>query len=147
MKPLKKFNEYINLGIIRKQKPDEERALSLEKEAERKRKSLIEFLNKIGLKEENANDVIENCYNILMFLIRANLFKKGYSASGLNAHEAEISYLFELNIPEEEIKFMNELRYFRNGILYYGKELNEEYANKVISFLNKMHKKFKEKLK
>ena len=82
-----------------------------------------------------------------MFLIRANLFKKGYSASGLNAHEAEISYLSELNIPEEEIKFMNELRYFRNGILYYGKELNEEYANKVISFLNKMHKKLKEKLK
>ena len=112
-----------------------------------KKKSLTEFLNKIGLKEENANDVIENCYNILMSLIRANLFKKGYSASELNAHEAEISYLFELNFLEEEINFMNELRYFRNGILYYGKELNKEYAEKVISFLKKMYKKLKDEIR
>lgn len=143
MKPLRKFKEYLELGSIKKQKPDEQRAYFLEKEAERKKKSLIEFLEKIGLKEENANDIIENCYDILMFLIRSKLFEKGYSASGSNAHEAEIAYLFELNFLEEEINFMNELRYFRNGILYYGSSFDKEYAKKVISFLQKMYKKLK----
>ena len=141
MKPLKKFNEYINSGIIKKQKPDIERSASLTKEAERKEKSLRELLDKIGLKEDNANDVIEYCYDILIFLIRSKLFKKGYVAKGYSSHEAEISYLSEMRFLEEEIKFMNELRYIRNGILYYGKRLDKEYAEKVINFLERIYNK------
>ncbi len=143
MRPLKKFNEFLESEILRKKKADKERGKSLKKEAERKEKSLKEFLEKIGLKEENANDVIENCYDIIIFLIRSKLYVDGYAASGYNAHEAEISYLSKLNFLEEDIRFMNELRYFRNGILYYGKSLNKEYAKKVVDFLKKMLPKLK----
>ena len=36
---------------------------------------------------------------------------------------------------------MTQLRYFRNGILYYGKTFDSEYAEKVIDFTKKIMKK------
>ena len=48
------------------------------------------------LYEENANDIIENCYNILIGLIRSKMLLQGFNSSGSWAHEAEISYLREL---------------------------------------------------
>ncbi|MBT4434019.1 hypothetical protein HOD05_02260, partial [Candidatus Woesearchaeota archaeon] len=40
---------------------------------------------------------------------------------------------------DSEIDFADQLRYFRNGILYYGKTFDEEYAHKVIDFLEKVY--------
>ena len=90
---------------------------------------------------ENANDYIEYCYNIIMNLIRAKLLLDGYSSSGNYSHEAEISYLRKLGFEEKELNFINEMRYFRNGILYYGQFLDKEYAEKVINFLNQNYKR------
>ena len=39
--------------------------------------------------------------------------------------------------------FTNDLRYFRNGILYYGKSFDKEYGEKVLDFLNKTYPKLK----
>lgn len=52
-----------------------------------------------------------------------------------------------LNFNEEEISFMNSLRYYRNGIKYYGRVFDKEYALKVYDFLIKMYPKIKGKLK
>jgi len=80
-----------------------------------------------------------------MFLIRAELYSKGYNSSGRGSHEAEVAYLQELNISEKEVRFMDELRYLRNGMLYYGKIVDKEYAQKTIKFTKeiiiKLHKK------
>ena len=76
-------------------------------------------------------------------IIRAKLLLEGYSFSGNYAHEAEISYLKKLGFPDNEVSFLNELRYFRNSIMYYGKILDKEYAEKVLDFLNKIHSKLK----
>ena len=78
-----------------------------------------------------------------MELIRAKLFLDGYSSSGNYSHEAERSYLKNLGFPETEISFLNELRYFRNSIIYYGKVLNEEYAKKVYKFFKEIYPKLK----
>ena len=78
-----------------------------------------------------------------MELIRAKLLLDGYSSLGNFAHEAEISYLKKLGFPDSEISFLNELRYFRNSITYYGKILDKEYAEKVYVFLNKIIAKLK----
>ena len=142
MKPLKSFGDYLKQGIVKKQSPNRTRADDLIKEAKRKSNSLKEILNKIGLNNENANDIVEYCYDILINLIRANMFGKGFNSSGIGAHEAEISYLKELNFSETEVQFANQLRYFRNGIKYYGKIFDKEYAKKVLIFLNKIKLKF-----
>jgi len=72
-----------------------------------------EVLEKVGVKNENANDYVEWCYDTLMYLIRARLYLDGYSTNGLGAREAEISYLLELKVNEREVQFINHIRYFR----------------------------------
>ncbi len=68
---------------------------------------------------------------------------EGYNATGQGAHEAEVSYLRVLNFKETEVQFANQLRYFRNGMLYYGTILEQEYAEKVIVFTKKNYDKVK----
>ncbi len=56
MRIVKKFEEYLEEGIVRKSFIDKERSRSLVIEAERKNNSLKENIEKIGPKDENAND-------------------------------------------------------------------------------------------
>ena len=144
---MKSFDEFIKRGIVKKQTPQISRAKDLIEEAERKEKSLRERIEKIGLKDDNANDFVEDCYAILMSLIRAKLFLEGYGAIGYSAHEAEVSFMQKLSFNESHIEFMNKLRYFRNSMLYYGKQLDKEYAEKVIVFTKKIYPKLKEDIK
>ena len=147
MKPIKNFNELIKNGTVKKITPDINRALFLKKEAERRKIFLDELKKKIGIKEENANYIIENSYNILSEMLRAKMLVSGYSASGLGAHEAEVSFMKNLSFADADIIFMNDLRYFRNGILYYGKILEREYAERVLEFLDKTYPKLKSLIK
>ena len=144
MRALKIFEDFLKEGIIKRISINKERAKSLIIESERKFLSLKEKLEKIGIKNENANDYIEHCYDIIMHLIRAKLFLSGYSSSGIGAHEAEISYLRALGFSENEVQFINQMRYFRNGILYYGIALDKEYAEKVVEFIKCFYPKLKE---
>ena len=72
---------------------------------------------------------------------------EGYNAAGFGAHEAEVSYLRKLGFSEKDIQFADQLRYFRNGILYYGTTLDKEYAEKIIEFTKKIYPKLKEMIK
>ena len=74
-----------------------------------------------------------------MGLIRAKLLIKGFSSSGEGDHEAEVSFMRTLGFSEKETRFLNDLRYFRNGILYYGKHFDEGYGKRVMDFLNKLY--------
>ena len=100
----------------------------------------------IKLSDVNANMFIRLCYDILMELIRSKMLLDGYNASGQGAHEAEVSYLRLLNFKENQIQFFNSLRYFRNGIIYYGKIMDKEYAQKVIDFTIDNYKHIKKTL-
>lgn len=142
MKPLQQFEEYIKKGIARKQKPDFSRAESLLQESERTITSIKEIIQKIGINNNNANSIIKNLYDSLMEVIRSHMLQEGYYASGQGAHEAEVAYLRKLPIKEQDIQFINQLRHFRNGIVYYGKTYDKEYAEKVYKFL----KQFKPQL-
>ena len=139
MNGLKLFENFIKEGIVIKIKKNIERANSLIKESKRKSNSLKENLEKVGIKNENANDYVEYCYDILMYLIRAKLYIKGYNASGQGAHEAEVAYLRVLKFNEKDVLFLNQIRYFRNGIMYYGTLLDKEYAEKVIEFTKRIY--------
>ena len=141
MKQLITFEEFIKKGIITKRTSENSRALFLYKESERKKKSLNQVLDKIGVNEINAHEIIEYGYDIIISLIRAKLCEDGFSSTGEGAHEAEVSYMRNLGFSENEVMFMNQLRYFRNGIKYYGKVLDENYANKVLMFLRKISPK------
>ncbi|MBI5060725.1 MAG: hypothetical protein HZB67_00245 [Candidatus Aenigmarchaeota archaeon] len=139
MMPLKTFNEYLNEGTARRQSSDKLRARSLIAESENSYKILISFVEKMSLDDSNANHVIKNAYDIIMELIRAKMISDGFSTTGKGAHEAEVSYLAEIGFSGRDVEFANELRYFRNGIMYYGKKFDKAYAEKVLEFLKRMY--------
>ncbi len=141
---MKEFKEYLEKRIVKRKNPDLSRARDLIEESQRKYDALIETIEKIGIKDENANDIIESCYNILIFLIRAKLHQEGYKAEGFSAHEAEVSYLKNLNFSDTDIDFIDNLRSHRNNILYYGKRFQKENADKILEFLKNTEPKLKE---
>lgn len=138
MRPLKKFEEFVEEGIVKKRAPNIFRTKSLIEEAKKRKRFLDELLKKIGINNENANYFVENSYDILIEITRAKLILEGFYATGQGAHEAEVSYLRNLGFSEGETRFMNNLRYFRNGIIYYGRIFGVDYAEKVVDFLNKL---------
>ena len=143
MRTMRKFEEFVTEGIVKKQSPDISRANFLFDESEKSHKFLKTIISDYGATNDNANSIIRLCYDILMEMIRASMLKKGFNSSGQGAHEAEVSYLRVLGFNENDVMFADQLRYFRNGIVYYGKILDAQYAKKVIEFLEKTYPKLK----
>ena len=141
MRRLKTFDEFLKLRIVKKQSPDRERAKNLLLESQEKFNFFEKVRDKIGDNGLSPNFVVENCYDILIEILRGKLLYLGYK---IDSHEVEISYMRNLGFPELDVLFMNELRYFRNGIKYYGKIFDEEYAEKVLGFMGRVRSKLLE---
>lgn len=131
------FDEFVKENVVKKQPPNKYRAISLVEEAKQKKKFLERTLKSIPADEMNANVIIEISYDIILELLRAKMFLAGYNS--INSHEAEVSYMRVLGFSEHDVIFTDELRYYRNGIKYYGKKFTMEYANKVVQYLERIY--------
>jgi len=60
----KRFEEFIKEGIVKKQTPDKLRAEFLIKESENAYKILLLKIEKLGVNNDTANDLIKSCYDI-----------------------------------------------------------------------------------
>jgi len=147
VKPIKNFEEFVQERIAKKQSVDKSRARFLLQESDNSYEFLLEKIKKILLTDKNANDFVKSCHDIIMEIIRANMLLRGYNASGFGAHEAEVSYMRVLGFDEKTVQFADQIRYFRNGMLYYGAMLDKEYAEKVIAFTQKIYPTLKENAK
>lgn len=143
MKPIRHFEEFIQDGTVKRQAPDASRSASLSKESLRLYGLLKRIVEEWGISEEDASLIAKTAYDVLMSAIRARMASKGLNSSGHGSHEAEVAYLRELGFKEREVQFADQLRYFRNGVLYYGKELEKEYAETVVKFLNGIYPRLK----
>ncbi|MBI4453213.1 hypothetical protein HY636_01065 [Candidatus Woesearchaeota archaeon] len=143
----KEFEDYVNKRIIIKCSINKPRAKFLIDESEKTFRGLNKRLDVMGIDEYNANSIIKDCYDIIMELIRAKLFLDGYCSAGQFAHEAEVSYLKQQGFSDNEVSFLNELRYFRNSVTYYGKILGVDYAKLVVEFTKKIYPLLKAKVK
>jgi len=147
MKPIRNFEEFIKENIVKKQTPDKSRAGFLISESKMSYNLMLELLEKMKVTEKNVNMFVKECYDTLMGLIRAKMLLDGYNASGFGAHEAEVAYMRNMGFSEQETQFADQMRFFRNGMLYYGTRLDKEYAEKVIEFTKKTYPKLKEMVK
>ncbi len=138
---MRTFEEFIEDGLVNKRAPDLSRSRSLKLGAEESYKIMREYLNKIPLSDTNANHVIKNVYDIIMELVRSKMLQAGYNTTGKGAHEAEVSFLATIGFDDTDVAFADKLRYYRNGITYYGENFDAQYATKVIKFLEKVRKK------
>ncbi len=146
MKAIRKFEEFVKQNVVKKQGIDKSRAEFLIKESEKDYGCLLEMAEKLKVSDNNANMFVKSCYDILMELIRAKMLLEGYNASGLGAHEAEVSYLRVLGFNEKDVQFADQIRFFRNGMLYYGTILDKEYAQQVFGFTKKNYPRLKQLL-
>jgi hypothetical protein len=48
-----------------------------------------------------------------------------------------------LGFNERDVEFLDQIRYFRNGMLYYGTILDAEYAKKVFDFMGRVIEELK----
>jgi hypothetical protein len=136
---MKDFKELLKSGTVKKQMPNKQRSLSLITESSQKKTYLETTIKLVPKDKWNPNVIVDQCYDIIMELVRAKMFLDGYNAG--NSHEAEVSYMTLIGFSEAEAKYMDEIRYYRNGTKYYGTILNNEYAENVIKFLNKIYPK------
>jgi len=99
---------------VKKIKPDRERAVSLQKLAAKRQKSIERRRN-----TEEPEFLIEDYYEVIKELITAILAVKGYKSY---SHECLISYLEEKQseIEASELKMIDQLRQTRNDLLYRG---------------------------
>ena len=132
MKTLKNFEDFIKEGVVKKRNPDKSRAKFLLEESNKNYSFLLELLEKIEITNSNANSFIKQCHDLLMEMVRAKMLIDGYNASGSGAHEAEVVYLREIGFVDKDVQFADQLRYFRNGMLYYGTMLDKEYSKQII---------------
>lgn len=140
---MKDFEEYLKKGIAKKCSIDKPRVTFLINEAEKSFNGLKKRLDLMGIEEDNANSIVKDCHDVIMELIRAKLLLNGYNCAGLSAHEAEVSYLKKCGFSDSEVLFVNDLRYFRNSVTYYGKILDVSYAQKVADFTKKIYPKLR----
>ena len=137
MKALQHFEEFLISGVVKKQARDLSRAKSLREEADTAYSFLVKIQKDIAKEEQDANSLIKISYDIIMDIIRAEMLENGFHATGEGAHQAEVSYARKMQFTETDVQFLNQLRYNRNGISYYGKRFDLNYAIQVISFLEK----------
>lgn len=139
MKPIREFNYYLEKGVVHKKSPDKARSNFLKKESKLSFEGLVERVKIMGINKRNSNSIIKDCYDIILEIIRSKMFILGYYASGQGAHEAEVSFSKKIIKKEQDIQFLNKLRYFRNGMIYYGTILDLEYAEKVFNFTKRIY--------
>lgn len=142
---MKTFEEYLLLKIMKKQTPNRERAASLLEEAQKKKQFLNISLQRIPEADMNPNFIVDSCYDIMIELIRSKLHMDGYNAG--TSHEAEISYMEKIGFSTNEMRTMDELRYYRNGTKYYGTMLSKEYADKTLRFMRSIYPKLEKLVK
>jgi len=133
------FEEYLEKGQVIVRVPNILRSKFLLEEAQIFYSVVKKFIKCAGIDDKNANYFIKNMYDVIMEPIRARMFADGFQTRGEGAHEVEISYLRKMGFKEDDIKFVDRLRYFRNGILYYGEHYNKGEAEKTLKYLNSVY--------
>lgn len=139
MTAVRRFSEFIKENVVKRQGIDNSRANFLIKESGNSYNNLLKMIEKFKLDDDSANLFVKLCYDILMELVRARMLLGGYNASGVGAHGAEVSYMRVLGFNEKDVQFIDQMRFFRNGMLYYGTQLDKAYAEKVIDFTKRIY--------
>ena len=138
-----KFEEFIKIDQVKKTEKDKQLARSLLKTANND----IEFLNSLEITEKSARKITTNYYDILRSILEAIAIMDGYK---ILSHEAFTYYLIERGEDLLASKF-DRFRKIRNGINYYGKNVQieeaKEYSQEMLKLINILKEKYLKELK
>lgn len=96
----------------------------------------LEVIKKIELDKKNGFFILTNYYDAILELMHALLYKKGYKV----LDHLSISYYIKDVIGNIEFFYIfDKYRKIRNGILYYGKNIDFETAQQGIKDIKRLH--------
>ena len=132
-----RFEDFIKDGKVRKSSVDPKLIQSLIKRSEKS----LNFLKNLELTEENKEDLFVMYYESLRKIVESIAVSKGYK---VYSHEAFTFLLKE--IDEETIsREFDRCRKLRNGINYYGREINISEVKSSVKIILKIIKDLKNK--
>jgi len=131
------FEEYIERGKVREEKPDPSQASSLLKRSDSK----FQTMEKLGIDEDTATDYLENVYESCKILVQSLMAAEGFKPY---SHEAVIAYAIdELELDMVNANTLNRYRKLRNDISYRGEIATEKEAKNI----RELYQELKSKLK
>ncbi len=134
---MKEFEYFVKTGAVKKQSVD----MNLAK-ATRKESSERLLMAKSILQTQKAKYALENAYESIREDIDAILFSEGFKSF---SHEATVAYLLKLGFSITDTTKVDRLRKLRNGIKYYGEDVDYKEALDALKIADSVLKKLKEK--
>lgn len=131
------LDECYNKGFIRKATIDKELIKSLIKMSESK----IIAINTAKIDEITISAYVSMAYDALREILEAICIGKGYKVT---SHQC-IGELLRTIIPNFEYSEFDRMRYIRNGINYYGKEIELDQGKELLQKILALRVKIKER--
>ncbi len=103
----------------------------------------IIFIEKLEIKEENANYIFENYYSSIAELIHALCALRGYKV--LN-HVCLGLFLKEILNREDLFRIFDDLRFKRNSLLYYGEKMDFAVSKDAVGKSKRLVKELRSEL-
>jgi len=132
------FEDFIKNGKVRKGEPDTALSKSLILMSARH----FAFVASIAITNQNASPILVNYYESLREICEAVCAKNGFK---VYSHEAFTSYLKEKLQEERIAETFDRLRKLRNGVNYYGEQVNEAEAASAAQDVKRLIAILKEK--
>ena len=137
---MKDFEYYINEKEVKIQSPNKIQSLSIFNAA----KERFQRANRFPKIKEEAKYILEDSYDSIREACDALLIKDGYKSY---SHVASIVYLRKFKFEENIIRKIDRLRQLRNGIKYYGENVDLKDAIDALDIAEKIIKKIEELLR
>ena len=126
-----KFEEALNEGTVIKITPNLERANSLYKSST---KTLL-FAENNSLTSENSGVLLSNYYESLIEFLHSIAYKKGFK---ILDHMSFTYFIEEILFSKSFSVLFDKYRKIRNGVIYYGKEIDINTTKQAIKDIKEM---------
>lgn len=137
MREISSWKDAIEIGHVIEITPNLEKVSSLIKSS----KTTLDFIENSEVTDDNAGVFIKNYYDSLIEILHALACKKGLKFLD---HLSFTFYIKEILKREDYAFLFDKYRKIRNGLVYYGKEITKETAEKgaidikeLINFIKK----------
>lgn len=134
---MENWKECLEENFVLKISPDKAKAKSLIETANGR----VDYVKNIILNESNANYIFEDYYSSILEYLHALVILDGYKVIN---HLCLGYYLKEILKKEGLFRIFDDLRFKRNGLVYYGKRMEFEVSLDAINKCKKLIRELKE---
>jgi len=133
------WQDCLDKGDALKITPNLRRASSLKRSA----KNMLRFIVGIKVDDNNAAIMLKNAYDALLEILHSMLYAKGYSV----LNHICVGYFIRDELKDmESFHVFDKYRKIRNGIVYYGEEIEKEVADNGIKEIKEIFSKIEKQI-